>query len=251
MSPSGLPFGIFLMRNFYTGIPKDLLEAGRIDGAGEWTLFRRVVLPLGLPAAASLAIFQFIWVWNDLLVGLVFLGGNAHHTLTIFLFSQTPDPLRRLLGHRHRGDDLHRRPSRGLLRLPTLLRPRRARRGGKVRQYAMARVALEDLTKRYDGGNLAVDRLNLDIADGEFVCLVGPSGCGKTTALRMIAGLEDISSGRMPHRRQGRQPAGAARPRHRPGLPELCALPARDACTTTWASAFSCARRPRRRSTRR
>lgn len=85
----GLPFGVFLMRNFYTGIPKDLLEAGRIDGAGEWTLFRRVVLPLGLPAAASLAIFQFIWVWNDLLVGLVFLGGNAHHTLTIFLFSQT------------------------------------------------------------------------------------------------------------------------------------------------------------------
>jgi alpha-glucoside transport system permease protein len=85
----GLPFGIFLMRNFYTGIPKDLLEAGRIDGAGEWTLFRRVVIPLGLPAAASLAIFQFIWVWNDLLVGLVFLGGNAHHTLTLFLYGQT------------------------------------------------------------------------------------------------------------------------------------------------------------------
>jgi alpha-glucoside transport system permease protein len=77
------------MRNFYTGIPKDLLEAGRIDGAGEWTLFRRVVLPLGLPAAASLAIFQFIWVWNDLLVGLVFLGGNPHHTLTIYLYSFT------------------------------------------------------------------------------------------------------------------------------------------------------------------
>jgi multiple sugar transport system ATP-binding protein len=61
----------------------------------------------------------------------------------------------------------------------------------------MARVALEDLTKRYAGGNLAVDRLNLDIADGEFVCLVGPSGCGKTTALRMIAGLEDITGGRV------------------------------------------------------
>ena len=61
----------------------------------------------------------------------------------------------------------------------------------------MARVALENLTKRYAGGNLAVDRLNLDIKDGEFVCLVGPSGCGKTTALRMIAGLEDITSGRV------------------------------------------------------
>jgi alpha-glucoside transport system permease protein len=85
----GLPFGIFLMRNFYTGIPKDLLEAGRIDGAGDWNLFRRVVLPIGLPAVASLAIFQFIWVWNDLLVALVFLGGSPHFPLTVFLLNQT------------------------------------------------------------------------------------------------------------------------------------------------------------------
>jgi len=61
----------------------------------------------------------------------------------------------------------------------------------------MSRVVLKDLTKRYAGGNLAVDRLNLEVGDGEFVCLVGPSGCGKTTALRMIAGLEDISSGQV------------------------------------------------------
>jgi multiple sugar transport system ATP-binding protein len=59
----------------------------------------------------------------------------------------------------------------------------------------MAGVILDDLTKRYDGGALAVDKLNLDVHDGEFVCLVGPSGCGKTTALRMIAGLEEITSG--------------------------------------------------------
>jgi alpha-glucoside transport system permease protein len=85
----GLPFGIFLMRNFYIGIPRDLVEAARIEGAREWTLFRRVVVPLGLPAAAALAVFQFIWVWNDLLVALIFLGGNAHQTLTLFLFDQT------------------------------------------------------------------------------------------------------------------------------------------------------------------
>lgn len=85
----GLPFGIFLMRNFYTGIPNDLVEAGRIDGAGEWTLFQRVVLPISLPAALSLAIFQFIWVWNDLLVALVFLGGNSHVTMTLFLYNHT------------------------------------------------------------------------------------------------------------------------------------------------------------------
>lgn len=85
----GLPFGIFLMRNFYTGIPAELVEAGRIDGAGEWLLFRRVIMPLGAPAAASLGIFQFIWVWNDLLVALVFLGGYSHYPLTIFLYNQT------------------------------------------------------------------------------------------------------------------------------------------------------------------
>ena len=62
----------------------------------------------------------------------------------------------------------------------------------------MAGVVLDDLTKRYEGGTtLAVDKLNLDIQDGEFVCLVGPSGCGKTTALRMIAGLEEITSGQI------------------------------------------------------
>src|SRR5487761_1779375 len=59
----------------------------------------------------------------------------------------------------------------------------------------MARVVLDGMTKRYPGGALAVDHLDLDIQDGEFVCLVGPSGCGKTTALRMIAGLEEITSG--------------------------------------------------------
>jgi alpha-glucoside transport system permease protein len=84
----GLPFGIFLMHNFYAGIPKEMLEAGRIDGAGEWQLFRRVALPLGLPAAASLAIFQFIWVWNDLLVALIFLANDPHVTLTLFIYGK-------------------------------------------------------------------------------------------------------------------------------------------------------------------
>lgn len=85
----GLPFGIFLMRNFYIGIPVELIEAGRIDGAGEWLLFRRLILPLGMAATASLAIFQFVFVWNDLLVALVFLGGYQHYPLTIFLYDQT------------------------------------------------------------------------------------------------------------------------------------------------------------------
>ncbi|MEV6712791.1 carbohydrate ABC transporter permease [Lentzea sp. NPDC051208] len=68
----GLPFAVFLLRNFFTGIPRDLIEAARMDGATEWVIFRRVILPVAKPAIASLAIFQFLWVWNDLLVALVF-----------------------------------------------------------------------------------------------------------------------------------------------------------------------------------
>ncbi|WP_344967351.1 carbohydrate ABC transporter permease [Salinactinospora qingdaonensis] len=73
----GLPFAIFLLRNFFAAIPRDLLEAARMDGGREFTVFRRVILPLGGPAIASLTIFQFLWVWNDLLVALVFAGADT------------------------------------------------------------------------------------------------------------------------------------------------------------------------------
>src|SRR4051812_44742865 len=79
----GLPFAIFLLRNFFIGIPDELIEAARLDGAGEARIFAKVVLPLGLPAIASLAIFQFLWTWNDLLVALVFAGQAKPLTLAI------------------------------------------------------------------------------------------------------------------------------------------------------------------------
>ena len=82
----GLPFAIFLLRNFFIGIPKELLEAARIDGASELRIFLRVILPLGLPAIASLAIFQFLWTWNDLLVALTL--GRDTQPLTVAIFSQ-------------------------------------------------------------------------------------------------------------------------------------------------------------------
>ncbi|MFG2098064.1 carbohydrate ABC transporter permease [Streptomyces sp. NPDC048612] len=73
----GLPFAVFLLRNFFAEIPRELLEAARLDGAGELRLFTRVVLPLGGPAIASLAIFQFLWVWNDMLVALIFADSGS------------------------------------------------------------------------------------------------------------------------------------------------------------------------------
>ncbi|MFF1644771.1 carbohydrate ABC transporter permease [Streptomyces sp. NPDC058240] len=73
----GLPFAIFLLRNFFAEIPRELLEAARLDGAGEIRLFTRVVMPLGGPAIASLGIFQFLWVWNDMLVALIFADSDS------------------------------------------------------------------------------------------------------------------------------------------------------------------------------
>jgi alpha-glucoside transport system permease protein len=84
----GLPFGVFLLRNFFAGIPRDLLEAARMDGGTDLSIFSKVILPLGLPAIASLAIFQFLWVWNDLLVALVFANANSQ-PLTVALRGQT------------------------------------------------------------------------------------------------------------------------------------------------------------------
>jgi alpha-glucoside transport system permease protein len=80
----GLPFAIFLLRNFFIGIPKDILESARIDGASEFKIFFRLILPLGLPAIASLAIFQFLWTWNDLLVALTMARSTQPITVAIF-----------------------------------------------------------------------------------------------------------------------------------------------------------------------
>jgi alpha-glucoside transport system permease protein len=70
----GLPFAVFLLRNFFGGLPRDLFESAYLDGASDLTVFFRIVLPLSGPALAALAIFQFLWVWQDLLVALVLLG---------------------------------------------------------------------------------------------------------------------------------------------------------------------------------
>jgi alpha-glucoside transport system permease protein len=77
-----LPFGIFLLRNFFITLPKDLIEAARIDGASNWMIFRTIVVPLSVPAIAAYGIFQFLWVWNDLLMALVFVQINSLQPMT-------------------------------------------------------------------------------------------------------------------------------------------------------------------------
>jgi alpha-glucoside transport system permease protein len=79
----GLPLAIFLFRNFFITLPKDLIEAARMDGASEFAIFRRVVLPLSVPALASFGIFQFLWVWNDLLMALIFVSNPSKQPMTV------------------------------------------------------------------------------------------------------------------------------------------------------------------------
>jgi len=80
----GLPLAVYLLFNYISGLPRDILESAFIDGASNFTIFTRLILPLSVPALASFAIFQFLWVWNDYLVALVFLG-NKTLVLTVTL----------------------------------------------------------------------------------------------------------------------------------------------------------------------
>ena len=82
----GLPLATYLLRNYIGSLPSSIIESAKIDGADHFTIFRRLVVPLSVPALAAFAIFQFLWVWNDLLVAYVFLGGTSQNrVLTIAL----------------------------------------------------------------------------------------------------------------------------------------------------------------------
>lgn len=89
----GLPLAIYLLRNYMAGLPKEIMESARMDGASHYKIFVTIVLPLSFPALASFAIFQFLWVWNDLLVASVFLGQGEGRTVMT-------QQLRELLGSR-------------------------------------------------------------------------------------------------------------------------------------------------------
>jgi len=79
----GMPFAIYLLRNFFGSLPRDLFESAYLDGASDWQVFRRIVIPLSMPAIAALGIFQFLWVWNDLLVALVLLQDPTLAPMTL------------------------------------------------------------------------------------------------------------------------------------------------------------------------
>jgi alpha-glucoside transport system permease protein len=82
----GLPLAVYLLRNYIGALPSSVIESAKMDGADHFTIFWRLIVPLSVPALAAFAIFQFLWVWNDLLVAYVFLGGTRQNrVITIAL----------------------------------------------------------------------------------------------------------------------------------------------------------------------
>ena len=81
----GMPLAVYILRNYMSGLPVSLIESAKIDGASHYQTFWRLVMPMSVPALAAFAIFQFLWVWNDLLIALVFLGGGENEVVTVNL----------------------------------------------------------------------------------------------------------------------------------------------------------------------
>ena len=130
----GLPFAIYLLSSYMAGLPRELMESARIDGASDFEIFIKIVLPLSFPVLASFAIFQFLWVWNDLLVAMVFLGSRLRPAGADRQAQRAARLARRRLGD---PDDLglrhHHRAADRVLLAAALLRPRPARRLGEGR----------------------------------------------------------------------------------------------------------------------
>jgi alpha-glucoside transport system permease protein len=129
----GLPLAIYLLRNYMVGLPRDIIESAKVDGATDFQVFTKIVLPLSFPALASFAIFQFLWTWNDLLVAKVFLLG-ADSPGDDGEDRRRPAGLARgRLGHpRHRRLRVDRGAARGVLHHAALSGARPAGRVGEI-----------------------------------------------------------------------------------------------------------------------
>ncbi len=199
----GLPLGIYTLSAFFREIPWELEKAAKMDGATPFQAFIKVIAPLAAPGMVTTAILVFLFCWNEFLFAISFTSTLAartapasHRLLQRQLAVHGADrPHRgRRGGHHHPDHHL-----RGVLPAPDRRRAdiRRGQGLARIKERAVAEIVLDQVTKRYPDGALAVDKISLDIADGEFVILVGPSGCGKSTTLNMIAGLEDITEGEL------------------------------------------------------
>eukprot|EP01133_Synstelium_polycarpum_P010657 gene10657-12399_t len=175
----GLAFTTLFFRNYYVSIPDALVKAARLDGAGFFTIFRLIILPMSTPIIMVCLIWQFTQIWNDFLFGVVFSSGDSQ-PITVALNNLVNTST----GVKEYNVDMAAAMIAGL---PTLL------------VYVVAgKYFVRGLTAGATYGTGLPDTLKnieLSIKEGEFLILVGPSGCGKSTLMNCIAGLENITGG--------------------------------------------------------
>ena len=128
-----LPFSVYMLTNFFRTIPASMIEAALIDGASSWRVFRRIVLPLSAAPLVTLAVVNLLWVWNELLIALVFLQDDSKKTLMVGI-TGLPEPLQPQRAGDHGGPDARDAADRRRLHLrPALLRAWVVSRGGEGR----------------------------------------------------------------------------------------------------------------------
>ena len=166
------PFGVFLLRQFFVSLPREIEEAAWIDGCSRLAMLLHVAVPLARPALATVAVLTFLISWNDLLWPLIAINSEEHYTLQLGL-DHLPGPAHAVVG----GDGRQRdHGAAGRDRVPAraadVHRVADLERGEGM--SAMAAIPIERVTKVYDGEVLAVDDVSLEVGDGEFMVLVGP-----------------------------------------------------------------------------
>ncbi len=188
-----LSFSVWLLKGFIDEIPKEYEEAALVDGYSRLQAFRRVVLPQAITGIAATFVFCLIFAWNEYAFALMLTSEKAR---------TAPPSIPTMLGTGGIEWSAIAAGSLGFL-IPVIIITFVLRdyllRGvtfGAIKKVTMANIELQQVEKRF-GTSYAVRPLDLTIHDGEFVALLGPSGCGKTTTLRMIAGLETTSGGKI------------------------------------------------------
>ncbi len=219
------PLSFVIQRAFLVSLPYEIEEAAIVDGAGYFTILRSIILPIALPGLVTVGVLVFIFIWNEFFFAqlLTISLGNFNIQLALAQFVTTFErndagALGRSNARHDRSDQRvsvpaairDRRPNGGVIAVNDAKAGRRTppqsgnpirpvglgtRRSRRRERTLMADIEFSEVMKIYPDGACAVSPFDLAIADGEFMVFVGPSGCGKTTALRMVAGLEEISAG--------------------------------------------------------
>ena len=213
-----LPLAIYTLVAFFREIPWELEQAAQVDGATPFQAFRKVIIPLAAPGVFTAAILVFIFCWNDFLFAISLTSSDASRTVPAALAfftgdSQFTEPTGNIAAAAVIVTIpiiifvliFQRRIVAGLTAAPS----RASQQQRKEERHGRDQARRGH--KRFSDGYEAVKDIDLEIADGEFMILVGPSGCGKSTALRMIAGLEDITDGELRIGGRRRQPASRRR----------------------------------------